>query len=356
MSQRKIRLVVSDFHLGNGRRRSDGSINSLEDFPSDFEFVEFLDYYAQELVEADLELILNGDFFNMIQLLPEEQELGILTERSAVEKTRSILAGHPELFEAMRRFNQGDKRRIVFVMGNHDPQLLWTAVQDLLRERLGGELLFVDDCYRFDDVHVEHGHQLEAIFRMQKDQYFLTRGFPEPVLNLPWGVFFVKDLLYRLKRKRPYLDKVRPYGKYWRWCFFNDFVFGLSSAFRYIWFILKTRFSRFPLKRAGAFSGFKAIFDLSRSPTLVEDAEQIIASEGCKLLILGHTHIPVHMRLAGGEYINPGTWNEVTYLDLSHLGHTRTLCYVFVEISGQGPVAKLLEWHGQQRPFSDARL
>ncbi|MBW2700873.1 MAG: metallophosphoesterase [Deltaproteobacteria bacterium] len=356
MSLQRLRLILSDFHLGNGRHRDDGTINPLEDFSCDQEFVELLTYYDREKSEADLELVLNGDFFNMIQLEPSEQELGILTERSAVEKMKAILAGHPEIISILRSFNASDKRRIVFVMGNHDPQLIWTAVQGLLREAIEGELVFVDDTYVVDGVHIEHGHQIENIFRMEKERYFLTKGYPEPVLNLPWGVFFVKDLLYRLKRRRPYVDKVRPYGKFWRWCFFNDFFFGVFAAILYIGFIFKTRFSRLPLKRAGAFHGFKAIFNLSASPTLTEDAALILQGEDCKLVVLGHTHIPIHIRLAGGEYINPGTWNDVTYLDLQNLGHRRKLYYVLVELKEEGPNGKLYEWHGRQLPFSEARL
>ena len=64
---KKIKLVVSDFHLGKGRRLSDGTQNLLEDFRSDRQFIEFLDYFMTgPHKRCGVELILNGDFFNPV--------------------------------------------------------------------------------------------------------------------------------------------------------------------------------------------------------------------------------------------------------------------------------------------------
>jgi UDP-2,3-diacylglucosamine pyrophosphatase LpxH len=352
-----VKLVVSDFHLGNGPRLPDGSVNPLEDFVYDEQFIEFLDYHDEQ-AEQDtaLELILNGDFFNIIQLMPEEQHLGLLTERAAVAKLEAILVGHAELFDALRSFNAPARRRVVFVLGNHDPQLLWREVQERLRARVGGEVVFVEDAYCFDDVHVEHGHQLEPIFQMRKDRYFLTKGWSEPVLNLPWGVLFVTDYLYRIKRKRPYADKVGPYGLYMRWCLWNDFWFFIGEVFRYLGFILRTRFHRLPLVRGGARKAVEAVFHLARSPTLVDGVKKIMAREGCRIVILGHTHIPVHLRVGEGEYLNPGTWNDVTGLDIPNLGHRARLLYVHLEYREGKAQPRLLEWVGLHHPYRSVRL
>ncbi len=355
---KKIRLVVSDFHLGNGRYRPDGTVNLLEDFIYDEEFIEFVEHYAgsgEEQPDSDVELIINGDFFNMIQLMPEEQGLDFLTERAALTKVEAILSGHKELFGALRTFNSEPHRRIVFILGNHDPQLLWKGVQEILRRTVQGEVIFIEDSYSFDGVHIEHGHELEPIFKMRKNRYFLTRGYSEPVLNLPWGVFFVKDYLYRQKRRRPYLDKVSPYGLFLRWCLLNDFWFGLNALLSYLWFVLMSCFSKLPLKRAGAFKGLSAMMFLARSPTLAGEVAGIIEKEGCPIVVLGHTHIPVHMSLEGGEYLNPGSWNDITHLDIPNLGHGRRLIYVLIDYKHEKPHARLLEWHGFHRPYREIR-
>ncbi len=46
MRRERLRLVVSDFHLGAGAVLPDGSANYLEDFFHDAMFAEFLDYHG----------------------------------------------------------------------------------------------------------------------------------------------------------------------------------------------------------------------------------------------------------------------------------------------------------------------
>ena len=42
---RAIKIVVSDFHMGEGRILPDGSVNNLEDFISDQAFIDLMEYY-----------------------------------------------------------------------------------------------------------------------------------------------------------------------------------------------------------------------------------------------------------------------------------------------------------------------
>lgn len=352
---KKIKLVLSDLHLGNGRYLPDGTINPLEDFVNDTRFVEFVEHYGEQAgSDTDVELIFNGDFFNHIQLMPQEQADGILTERASVNKTAAIIRGHQRMFNALKAFNSRPRRRVVFILGNHDPGLLWKGVQEVIRSVIQGEVVFVPEAYRFDGVHIEHGNRLEPIFRFDNRRYFLTKGYPEPILNLPWGVFFVKDFIFRIKRTRPYIDKVKPYNRYMRWATFNDFWYGLWNMIRWIGFIFKTRFSRLPLKRKGAFKGFRAFWEITRSPNMVEEAKAILDQGDCRIVILGHTHIPLHNNFGKErEYLNTGCWNEVTSLDLSGLGHSRRLVYALIEYREGKPYARLLEWHGKHHMFEE---
>ena len=200
---KKIKLVLSDLHLGNGRYLPDGTINPLEDFVNDTRFIEFVEHYGEHAGDdTDVELIFNGDFFNHIQLMPEEQADGILTERASVNKTVAIIRGHQRMFDALKAFNSRPRRRVVFILGNHDPGLLWKGAQEVIRSVIQGEVVFVPEAYRFDGVHIEHGNRLEPIFRFDNKRYFLTKGYPEPILNLPWGVFFVKDFIFRIDYDR----------------------------------------------------------------------------------------------------------------------------------------------------------
>src|SRR5919205_3343434 len=123
---RKIKLVVSDFHLGKGPYREDGSLNVFEDFRADAKFAEFLDYHcAGEHAADEVELVVNGDFFNLLSVDLDGRLFDSITERVAVEKIESCLRGHRAVFEALRRFGAYPGRAIVFLMGNHDPGMLF---------------------------------------------------------------------------------------------------------------------------------------------------------------------------------------------------------------------------------------
>jgi metallophosphoesterase superfamily enzyme len=43
---KKIKLIISDLHLGKGRLLYDGGINSLEEFYFSDKLVEFFQYYS----------------------------------------------------------------------------------------------------------------------------------------------------------------------------------------------------------------------------------------------------------------------------------------------------------------------
>src|SRR5262245_46969170 len=113
---RRLKLVVSDFHLGKGPYREDGSVNVLEDFRQDGKFAEFLDYHGEgEWKDAEVELVVNGDFFNLLGVDLDGRLQEAITERVAVEKTEAILRGHRTAFDALERFGARRDRAITFL-------------------------------------------------------------------------------------------------------------------------------------------------------------------------------------------------------------------------------------------------
>ena len=66
---KKIKLVLSDLHLGKGRQLENGSLNSLEEFYYADKLVEFIQYYSSGAYrDYDVEIIINGDFLNFLQV------------------------------------------------------------------------------------------------------------------------------------------------------------------------------------------------------------------------------------------------------------------------------------------------
>ena len=138
-----------------------------------------------------------------------------------MEKTEAILRGHPMVFDALARFAAGVRRRVTFLMGNHDPGLLFAGVRDAIARRIGGTHRFILDAYDFDGVHVEHGMQREPMNAFNPARYFREKD-GETFLNLPLGSRYIIHVLNEEKAQRPYIDKVAPFTSYYRWAIFND--------------------------------------------------------------------------------------------------------------------------------------
>ncbi len=350
---RKIKLVVSDFHLGTGRYQPDGTRNYLEDFFFDEKFVEFLEFHRTgEFHDASVELVINGDFFNLLQLNEVADEEDLFTEAVCLELIRRVLDGHPRLFEAMARFASVDRRSIAFVMGNHDPGLLFDSVQALLRDRLGEEVLFHLDHLRFDRVHIEHGHRWDTLNDFDASKLFLTRGLPEPVVNLPWGAHYLIHVMAIEKAQRPFIDKVTPHRRFVRWALFNDTRWLIRIAFRSLGFLLRSVFSRRPHRRFRFLDIASRILRYHPSPNLEREALRLLEEENCDVVIFGHTHAGLFRELAGGRtYLNTGTWNHVTSLEIEYLGRLVKLTYALLEWDEtQGRwQPHLREWQGYHR-------
>ena len=96
---KKVKLVVSDFHLGRGKYLSNGHLNQLEDFYYDNKFKEFLDHYSTgDCANDDVELIFNGDMVNMIQTDYHGHYTVVITEGVSTTKLRAIIDRSPRVF------------------------------------------------------------------------------------------------------------------------------------------------------------------------------------------------------------------------------------------------------------------
>jgi UDP-2,3-diacylglucosamine pyrophosphatase LpxH len=366
--KRKYRLVVSDFHLGKGRYFRDGTQNILEDFIYDREFAEFLNYHRSgDFVDAEVELILNGDILNLLQIDTHGVHTHLITERSVMRAVEKIVAGHPEFFQALRRFAATPGHTISYVVGNHDSGMLFPGARRIFSEACGSPVTFHDVAYQFDGVHVEHGQQYERFAAIDMKRPFITRGLPEPVLNLPWGSLFVAVLMPKLKQERSHIDKVRPFNAYIRWVVIHDLWWGLKTVARSAKFVIDTLLLR---RRYQIHQGVRATFGLLKEISFYPNYDKIAFKlleeyENINTVIFGHTHILKYRQYREGkEYFNEGTWNEATNLDLDDYGRQTRLTYAFIEYplaldpAAGGvldpaitrPKVRMKQWHGVWRP------
>lgn len=347
----RIKIVLSDLHIGGGLYSQDGSRNPYEDFWHDHKLVEFLEYHRTgEYLDDEVEIILNGDCFEMLQTGPEEGSPGIITEKIAGEKMQRIINAHPRIFDALAQFCRFEGKSVAVIIGNHDIPLIWKGVQDLLKARISEDLMFYTDGYRFDDVWIEHGHQLDASCRREANKYFLTKGLEEPILNLTWSDYFIIDYMNKMKPKRPYLDKVKPFSRYLRWAFFFDFFFIVSLWFRLMIFFFAGFFRRKPQRRTRLIDVWTAVTWPFKYPTYEVVSLQIMKREKVNVVVIGHTHNYRSLTFAGGrQYLNTGTWVEITNLDLSGMGSVFIHTYVQLEQTGRRWKGTLMEWKGRYR-------
>lgn len=223
---RKLKIVLSDLHLGAGHTSS----NYREDFTVDKSLVRFLQTIGQESNRdsREVELIINGDLFEFLHVpavdsfdpterYPIETYLNS-SEPASIKRLNIIADSHPDVFEALSDFiHVGEpQRRITVIKGNHDVNLYWPGVKTRLREVLGASgsrsslLLFAAEFVSREKIYVEHGHQRAE--KMNSYHDFLDPRQPNDLSQIyyPAGSHFVINLFKSLGRERWFLDNIKP--------------------------------------------------------------------------------------------------------------------------------------------------
>jgi len=181
-------LVVSDLHLTEAQpydpRRPLWMRYKLREFFIDETFGRWLDAACREIVArggaiADVELVLAGDIFDFdaVLRLPEQPTFPMTwlerirgldpEEPKSRWKAQVILRDHATWVDVVRRFVVAGGS-LVFVIGNHDLELHWPAVQEEIVSALSlsaaqrEAVRFVDWFYVTGDTLVEHGNQYDA--------------------------------------------------------------------------------------------------------------------------------------------------------------------------------------------------
>jgi UDP-2,3-diacylglucosamine pyrophosphatase LpxH len=357
---KKIKLVVSDLHLGLGRVLENGQLNSLEEFYFDEKFIEFLHYYTTgRYADYEVELILNGDILNFLQIDYHGHYLTVITESICMDIIRRVVKGHPLFFRALKEFAAKENHTITYVVGNHDQAMLWPSVRAYFNESVGANVRYKNLIYFFDGVHIEHGHMHEAANRLDPRKFFLKRNLPEPILNLPFGSHFFVEFVLKVKQTYPHVDKIRPFDRMVRWALFNETMFTIRYVVRLFVYFMKSILANDP-RRTFTFSRIvKIMLESAVFPDLSEAARRILQDERVHTVCFGHSHVYQYRQWADDmEYFNTGTWTDITSLDIASLGKITKLNYVLFEYPEDGgrPRGRLKEWHGYHRIEEDVAI
>ena len=212
----KLKLIISDLHLANGRAGLDG-------------FGALQQAALRGLLRAtlpggtlgnasDVELIINGDCFDFLAIRPYLDD-GIITPGIAMQKWKKIQAAHSAFFETLRDFLNTPDRHITFMAGNHDAELVFAEVRHAVQQAICADtparnvLLCETRFYRpLPDVHVEHGHHYDFWNNTGGvwDEHGQPLSHQPTTLTLPVGTQYFQRAAYPISMAYGYFDHLDP--------------------------------------------------------------------------------------------------------------------------------------------------
>ncbi|MCK6550507.1 metallophosphoesterase [Myxococcota bacterium] len=252
-------LVVSDLHLTDAEpvdpKRPYWKVHKQRAFFVDDDFAALLAYAeARATPGVELELVLDGDVFDFdaVTALPDapREPIGWLArlrglsseEWMSVFKIERIIADHGPWFEALAGWLRAG-HRAVFIVGNHDLELHWPAVQERIRTRLAlapdadARLVFSSWFYvSGGDTFVSHGHQYDHYCTTPSpiDPLVLVGGRPR--VRIPFGDLANRYMLNGMGYFNPHATKnfimsAREYAR-----FFLRYMVRTQPLLLWTWF------------------------------------------------------------------------------------------------------------------------
>lgn len=364
-------IVISDVHLGAGaivnQRR-----NYLEDFHYDKELVDFLNYYSTgDYSNRDVKLIINGDLFDLLAVpFVKYYDDEFWSEDASKEKLKMILDAHHEVIEALDKFLSQKKKKIVYIIGNHDAEFVFDSLQEMLLDkfkeesRKNFEFRFEENEYiPIKGVVLKHGHEYELAHQFDPKECIVEDDEGKRYFVPPWGSYYVTRIINKFKEERHWINAVRPIKSMLIHGFIFDTLYMLRFGLANAYYFLMVRFITF-------FKQTKSLSDLfkmaKKELELWKDYELLTMDEisdrdDIQALIVGHTHEPVFRTYANGKmFINTGTWTQMYHMDFGKGGEIARLTYAQVDVrykkNSDDPELDigLHQWEGQNKdPFSE---
>lgn len=386
---KKVTFSISDLHMGDGGKLDDFkcpppgvSFQETERYSAatmDGHFSDFVDWIIANLSHCQVRLNILGDAFDFSTVILPNESIAFPYEKEDVAKMFIIMASHPAFFEALRRFCAQDNCELVFVMGNHDWQLNWPAVQEILVERVSKghpeRVKFIYDeldngvYYRHGEsephVQIDPSRPIIKCFDLEKLPAAAIKALmtlklrfdKRDILDVPLAYYLNSHLGNKIKEYNCLVERMHTHG----FVYANAFKhIGQKSWFRSRWFapvaayqtihtlLTFTIFARFwhikwkaGIRQilaviwwtiTGALTGFtprdsalRVLRERSEVDTVIYAHEHECASELC------------HFHNRTKRYVNVGTWSpqfEVTAEDPNtrwkHLGWLQR-AYKFIE-------------------------
>lgn len=366
--------MISDIHLGAGVYYKNER-NFLEDFHYDQELVEFLEFYSTgENATKEIELIINGDFLDLLAVpFVEYFDDEFWSEEAALEKLNIILDAHPEVLTALNQFVKAKNKKITYIIGNHDAELIFESLRDRFSEIFDKDVqnkfqFYMDNSGIYEPIKsvvIQHGHEYEIAHQFEYENCVATDENGRKFFIPPWGSYYVIRVINKFKEYRPHVNAIRPIKKF----IINGLIYDTLFTLRFllangIYFIL--------VRVIGLFKDNtnrrKILKEAMGELELFQDYEDIVKEqfenrENLKVLIVGHTHEPIYRAYQNGcVFINTGTWTQMHHLDFERSTNGPLLTYANIELKidddkNEHVESALNVWNGKNRhPFTEYHL
>ena len=302
----KIVLVLSDIEVG------DGSLT--DDFIDDDAFCSFISsYLIHRYDHIPIEIVFNGDTFDFIKTGHNNLYPRYITDDISLKKLDLFAKAHPKFFAAVKKFLKKKKNSVIFICGNHDPDIMFNSVQKTLKKMLPGKVAFSGFYYKQGSVRIEHGSQLDLIFKVGKHSVITYNN--KKILNLPFVTYIIFEHLMPIKKQYPLFERVSPKK------LFLSKLKNLSRRFT----VLNTKYffkslvkviknKEDPTYRlAGSYVRKMLMRMVNNHYDVAFDKmvrKFIKKTKGTEILIIGHSHKAREERIKDKFIINTGTWRD----------------------------------------------
>lgn len=304
-------VVFSDIEMGGGGAR--------DDFPHAAFLAELIDQYAAgSYADREVDVVFNGDTFDFLKLPIDGTHPSHVTNAIALAKLAAVASAHGPFFDSVKRLlrSQPGLRRVHFVIGNHDPELLFPTVRRELMALCGGGegVRFPGFELRLGTVHLEHGHQYDPLFSMDPQRPFISAD-PEPLLNLSWAAIGLLQVVIPLHPQLAFYDRLVPRDElmrlvpeltelfnalawqYWTKDFWRAFLLKKDPVLSFRWTMLKEVIRRFVLT----------------NPEVEIDRQWLtntLEKKNARLFVTGHQHRLAHHWHAGKRIVQLGAMRD----------------------------------------------
>ena len=159
-------VIMSDIEMGAG--------GPTDDFPhSDFLADIILSYNEPPYADLPVALVFNGDTFDLLKTSYQGVYTRHITQEVALGKMERIAAAHPLFFSGLQEFlgHTLAERRAYFVVGNHDAELQFPELQQLIRTHCS-----CGDRVHFPGFELQVGKVHIATSRKQRKGRVIQQG------------------------------------------------------------------------------------------------------------------------------------------------------------------------------------